>query len=671
MHKTSLGIKIPYNRFADVQKHLNNVEAIDYFFAKQFTDILFNRFINNTNNSETINIANHQYECLFHLLIALSVSLREGHSCLPLNVVAEQRFGYCCDAFGVVSHQGFQFPSFIHLHELLCLLNIDESQEHGVVFHQEKLYLRRYYNFEQQVIEFLHSHQSNAKNNKKHLVADNLALIETTTSSDTNEIMACLALLFPNQSNSDTALIDWQKIAVANALNKSFSIIAGGPGTGKTYTVTKLLAAIIMLNKAPALTISLVAPTGKAAQRLCESINQAKDGFKALLPEEVLAKIPTETKTIHRLLGVIPNSPNFRHHQENKLNIDVLLIDEVSMVDLPLMARVFRALPAHCQVILLGDAQQLPSVAAGSVLSDLTPFHQAQYSPDNKKFLEKVTGITNLPINKKCPVDHLTYLTHSRRFDGKGAIGILSQLVIAGDSEQSWQLLQSAINSGNPQLTFIEQTQEFSSQASWFNHLIDEYYQPIRAAESVEQAFHLLSKFRFLSATRQGETGVETINNLVESRLLPELSHLINHRSHNKSHSKNSLYHGKPIMINENDYSLGLYNGDIGLIWQNDKGHLMAFFEQQNGQLTQILPSRLPQFETVYAMTIHKTQGSEFNHVALILPTNTDNQLLTRELLYTGITRAKEQITLQSKKSVWYQGVESRVARFSGININQ
>ena len=614
MNKTSFDFKPPYHRFVDLQKQLSNVEAIDYFFAKQFSDILLNINAKNVDSSENINITNQQYQLLFHLLVALSVSLREGHSCLPLNAIAEKRFGYCCDTLGIISHQGFQFPSLSTLNELLNLLSISESHEHGVVFQQEKLYLRRYYNFEQQVIEFLDNHQKISRNDNTYLKAEDLDSAKIT------DIMSCLTTLFPENINDDADTIDWQKIAVANALNKSFSIIAGGPGTGKTYTVTKLLAAIIMLNKASPLTISLVAPTGKAAQRLSESINQAKAGFKSLLPENILAAIPTETKTIHRLLGVIPNNPNFRHHQDNLLNVDVLLIDEVSMVDLPLMARIFRALPAHCQVILLGDAQQLPSVAAGSVLADLTPFPQAQYSYSNKAFLEKVTGIAKLPASKKQPVDHLTYLTHSRRFDGEGAIGVLSQFVIAGESDQSWQLLQSALNDTNPQLKFIEQTEVSASNETWFDNIIEKYYQPLRKAQSIEQAFNLFSKFRFLSATRQGESGVESINNLVESRLFPELfSHVANRSVNNRNNKdKNKLYHGKPIMINKNDYSLGLYNGDIGLIWKNEKGHLMAFFEQQSGQLKQILPSRLPQFETVYAMTIHKTQGSEFQRLVMI-----------------------------------------------------
>ncbi|GAA6206486.1 exodeoxyribonuclease V subunit alpha [Thalassotalea sp. SU-HH00458] len=657
MNNPETTVYLPYCRFIDLQKQIYDVEAIDYFLAKQFTELLISRLVKTQTTVE--NKTDKQCcDVLFHLLLALSVSLRQGHSCLPINKIAQQRLGYHCDNTGVVSHQGFQFPELAYLNELLVGLNIGEQQEQGIVFHHNNLYLRRYFLFEQQIIAFLAQHQS---------LSDQEHLPQST------DIIACLDLLFPDENNEPANQIDWQKVAVANALNKSFSIIAGGPGTGKTYTVTKLLAAIILLKTPQSLNISLVAPTGKAAQRLSESINQAKAGFSALLPEHVLASIPTETKTIHRLLGVIPNSPNFRHHQDNLLNIDVLLIDEVSMVDLPLMARIFRALPKHCQVILLGDAQQLPSVAAGSVLSDLTPNKQAQFSASNRQYLEKVTGIANLPVSKRYPADHLTYLTHSRRFDGKGGIGVLAQLVISGDSEQSWQLLQAAKKGSQSQLMFVDECNFSTLKDNWFNDMVEQYYRPLSQATSIEQAFHLLSTFRFLAATRQGDTGVETINLLIESTLFPSLFSFSSVSRSNTRHyvkPQNTLYHAKPIMINENDYSLGLYNGDIGMIWKNEKGHLMAYFEQQNGQYKQILPSRLPQFETVYAMTIHKTQGSEFEHVALLLPTNTDNQLLTRELLYTGITRAKAKITIQSNKAVWYQGVESQVSRYSGIQLH-
>jgi len=650
--KLSVSLKHVYQRFSEAQQQLADIEAIDYFFAKQFTELLVAE--PNSCGETRDTLANSRL--LFHVLLCLNVSLREGHSCLPIEKIANQQFGFSCDESGIVSHQGFHFPTLAVLQAVLQQLAIHFTDNQGIVFVDNKLYLRRYYLFEQQVIDFIQQKNQSSE-------------IKTISADEVDAISAVISQIFPDlstdtQENTETDEVDWQKIAVANALNKSFSIIAGGPGTGKTYTVTKLLAALLMLKKQEELTIALVAPTGKAAQRLSESISQAVHGFKGLINDDVLAKIPSNAQTLHRLLGVIPNNPNFRHNQSNQLAIDVLLIDEVSMVDLPLMSRVLRALPTHCKVILLGDADQLPSVAAGSILADFTPINQAQFSATNSHYLAQVTGTTALPISKKHPLDHLTYLTKSRRFDGQGGIGLIATAVIKGDSEHSWQLLQQAKNNLVPQLMWLD-----GSQVQGLAKLVEQYYRPLMSAHSIEHAFELLAKFRLLSATRKGDSGVERLNYWVEQILLSEPNAAKELSIAMPTIIKHNLYHAKPIMITENDYSLGLYNGDIGLIWRNEAGHLMAVFEQENGNYLAILPSRLPQYESVYAMTIHKTQGSEFEHVAMILPTKADNQLLTRQLLYTGITRAKKQLTITSKKSVWFEGVDSKVARHSGISL--
>jgi exodeoxyribonuclease V alpha subunit len=468
-------------------------------------------------------------------------------------------------------------------------------------------------------------------------------------------------------------------VAVANAINKKFSIIAGGPGTGKTYTVTKLLAALVMLNSSSSLNekpnadlkIALVAPTGKAAQRLSESVTNALQGFTGQISATVLSKIPQEAQTLHRLLGVIPNSVNFRHHQDNLLNIDVLLIDEVSMVDLALMVRVFRALPSHCQIILLGDADQLPSVAAGSVLNDLAPKPHRGYSPENHQYLSQVSQCVNLPQWKKSPkssgltlaADHVVFLDKSRRFDGEGGIGKIASHVINGRFSESWQLLteklvidnnhQDVLQSGDT-LCLLE-----GKASSWLAAFVSEYYAPIFAQKTVSAAFKQLQKFRILCATRVGEQGVESLNEQVQNILIKR----------GDINAFETRYCGQPIMINVNNYSLGLYNGDIGLLWKNELGHLMAVFEQANNEYKWVNPARLPQHETVYAMTIHKTQGSEFEHVVMVLPEQSDNKLLSRELMYTAITRAKQKLSIATLANVWRQGVTTKTTRYSGIDL--
>ncbi len=746
-----------YSHFNQVKEVIQGVEAIDYFFAKEMLSALTPSIKCQSHIEETADLAADstpvisRQRNLYHVFLALNASLRAGHSCLPLSEIADQHWGKgfaslkkannvnqvskdthqgsealtsekdqdkAQEHTQELSHAGFIFAPLIQLQTMLSELNIKSSDQQLLVLQNDKLYLRRYFKFEQDLGQ-----------------AINERLLQKCQ-YDNDSITRCIGKLFPNDlaqvetQEAESLEIDWQKIAVANAINKNFSVIAGGPGTGKTYTVTKLLAALLMLEQTglkqsglaetvqaeeaqqklqgtPALNIALVAPTGKAAQRLSESIVNAVSGFHGLIDDKILAEIPTQAQTLHRLLGVLPNSPNFRHHEDNRLSYDIVLIDEVSMVDLPLMTRVFRALKDTAKVILLGDADQLPSVAAGSVLADIAPRPHSGFSRENEQYLTQVCQLspeqlsTNfLPnrqanhkaeqsnIDKRVHVDYLTFLVKSRRFDGEGGIGLIANSVIQGDVKRSWQLLSDSLTQVVGQLTLAQ-----GDLSTWLAPLVKQYYQPIESCSTVAEAFALLSQFRVLCATRQGDFGVERLNEVIKSYL----------GKNNAPYQQNqhALYHGQPIMINENDYRLGLYNGDIGIIWrvvdQEGKAHLMACFEDAASQsialddsepaqqaIRHILPSRLPQFESVYAMTIHKTQGSEFSHVAMVISATQSEQqslqqgsqqrgskLLSRELLYTGITRAKKQLTIAANQRVWQQGVTGQVKRHSGLDLDQ
>ncbi len=654
-----------YNSFSQAQNALSGIEAIDYFFSTEIITAL--KVTNDATSKLLTELSSEQESILIHIFMALSASLRAGHTCLPLSAIAQQHWAEAFDEQGQLSHQGFIFPEQAALRDLITLLNISANENKPVVFENKCLYIRRYYAFEQALI-----------NDIKDRLSERLPTSPETITSVINQ-------LFPVVENE--AAIDWQKIAVANAMNKNFTVIAGGPGTGKTYTVTKLLAALIMLNKIKSgstheerfeqtLEIALVAPTGKAAQRLSESIINAIAGFKELINDQVLDAIPTQAKTIHRLLGVIPNSPNFRHDQNNLLSCDILLIDEVSMVDLPMMTRIFRALKSDTKIILLGDADQLPSVAVGSVLADIAPRPHSGYSLANLQFLAQVCTLDEQQFKSSfIPTDHysdhLSFLVTSRRFDGEGGIGKLATEVINGKSKQSWQLLHAAHQDKGNQLTLVD-----GDLHSWLSPLVKEYYQGISRCNNIEDAFVLLAKFRILCVTRQGEFGVDAINHWVKEQLAVNTAQSWGQTQDN--------YHGMPIMISENDYRLGLFNGDIGLLWHvssnsDDNGsqrsdHLMAFFEQPKTTMGEtryktLLPSRLPKYDSVYAMTIHKTQGSEFSHVAMLLPKQSNNLLLSRELIYTGITRAKTQLTIASNQHTWQQGVVNVVKRYSSLKI--
>ncbi len=678
-----------YSSFNQAASHLVGLMAVDYFFAKEISQsITFTAPDTSASACFSEKLQSEQQQW-FHLLIALSASLREGHSCLPLLEVAGKRLfsdGTNLDHSSSVNAHisqatkehvtGFLFSDIQSLRALLAQLPLTEteSEQQPIVLSHGRLYLRRYYQFEQELKQVVATRRMISS----QVTADNAH----NGPIDVEQVKNIIAALFPDlatQHEAGNSEIDWQAVAVANAMNKDFAIIAGGPGTGKTYTVTKLLAALVMLasddvneqvseeNSLPR--IALVAPTGKAAQRLSESITDAVKGFRGKIDDKVLDRIPEQAQTIHRLLGVIPEQVNFRHHQENLLAIDILLIDEVSMVDLPMMTRIFRALPASTKVILLGDADQLPSVAVGSVLADFAPRPHPGYSVDNYHYLAQVTGYQTLTQDSESfnddgqysNADCVTFLMKSRRFDGEGAIGRMANYVIKGQHQESWQLLQqSEAASNDKQLTLLSGDIE-----TWLTPLVEQYYLPLSQCDNIAEAFALLAKFRILSSTRKGPQGVEKLNALVIDILRDKGA-----IATNRFDSNYVLYPSQPIMISENDYRLGVFNGDVGLLWRNSQGHLMAVFENAQGDYDWILPSRLPKFDTVYAMTIHKTQGSEFNHVAMVLPEQKDNKLLSRELLYTGITRAKQQLSIASNQQVWQTGVSQQVKRHSGLAID-
>lgn len=657
-------------QFHQCQAVIKGVLPIDYFLAKQiisFCYITDQQSNNEQSENKDFNANNKQIsDVVFHLLILLSMSLREGHTCVPLTHIANLSFGLARSVNEEsrknnenveITHNGFTFPSLHELINIINATNFAHSDEHPIVLAGNALYLRRYYLFEQ------------ALQIQLRRMSQNSAL-----TFNTEQVKNCLHNLFLDAQPCAPNEIDWQKVAVANALNRNFSVIAGGPGTGKTYTVTKLLAALIQLTNQlntqnqsiQPLKIALVAPTGKAAQRLSESIVQAVEGFSSLISADVLAQIPTQAQTIHRLLGVIPNQADFRHHAKKQLAIDVLLIDEVSMVDLPLMTRLLAALPTSTRVIMLGDADQLPSVEVGSVLADIAMQPHPGFSANNQNFLVQVTGYENIPLNSELSADHCVFLTKSRRFDGEGGIGLLAQAVIQGNVTLSWQhlnnpALHNALTYIKPELR-TEQVQKSMaiSSSRWLDGLIKQYYAPIFNLNTISEAFTQLSKFRVLCATRKGEQGVEALNKYVEDYLF----------NHNLIPLNQGLYQGKPIMISTNHYGLGLYNGDIGIAWRDEAGHLRVGFEKSNNEYLWVLPSRLPEYETVYAMTIHKTQGSEFSHVAMALPQNSDSKLLSRELLYTGITRAKNHLSLIADEQVLNQGIKNQVQRYSGLSLS-
>ncbi len=651
-------------------------------------DLAFARFLN-----DVLEESEQEVEPLLLLLAALtSYQTGRGHVCIELTRLLQSPQHVL--AFSIEKDESLLLPNLIRPERLLENVTLAECQrvlnnaavsngemQTPLVLNEQRLYLRRLWLCEQRI----------AKGICQRLTPVALSREEQTV------LASSLELLFPDRSE-----LDYQKLACAMMLRRRFGVITGGPGTGKTTTVVKLLAALQTLaGSARPFRIRLAAPTGKAAARLNESIRQAVQGLPlAGLPVNVPQdQIPTRVTTLHRLLGSRPDTRRFRYNRDHPLLLDVLVIDEASMVDVSLMSAVFEALPPEARLILLGDKDQLASVDAGAILGELcNQAQQGHYLQETSDALAVMTGQI-LPLELIDSQGHeldqsIAMLRKSYRFTEDSGIGWLARLVNAGESrsaafndfynlhypdivwlnnlksretpEQIRKRLDTHIISGSPDefqsagrfrpvgyayyLELMQNTPESHERSDW-----DEF------AHRILEAFN---QFQVLCALRQGEWGVEGLNERIAQVLLHKRLIL----------KTQGWYAGRPVLITSNDYNLNLMNGDIGITFrvpwgENGQPVLRVAFpdHEDTSAIRWISPSRLQQLETVFAMTVHKSQGSEFSHVCLILP-DQPSPVVTRELIYTGITRAKHRFSLiTGDANVFYSGVRQKTIRLSGL----
>ena len=489
-------------------------------------------------------------------------------------------------------------------------------------------------------------------------------------------IKALLDKLF-ERAPGDTEL-DWQKIACAIAARSTVSIITGGPGTGKTYTVARLLALVHALAPDPnRVRFALAAPSGKAAVRLKQSIDQALQGLIDGVGDDIdvvglIAGLPT-SRTLHSLLGADPATRSVRHHANNPLEVDVLVVDEASMVNLEMMADLLEALPPTAMLVLLGDKDQLSSVEAGAVLGDLCEGAQfGQFEQATADYVLQACGESLPPemVTGGAPLAQCTImLRKSRRFGG--AIGRLALAVNADQADRAHTILREPDGgevmwndrarlgdipdfavAGRPgaeggYATYLKLVGAGPGSAGDAAH--------IAWVKSVLGAF---DTFRMLCAVRQGEWGVEGVNAAIEGRLVREGLVV----------RSGEWYAGRPVMVTQNDYNIGVFNGDVGIALPDASaaGRLRVYF-QSGDKVSSVLPTRLPHIETAYAMTVHKVQGSEFAHTALVLPAK-QSAVVVRELIYTGITRARQRFTLLTPDAQQFvDGVRRQTRRASGL----
>jgi exodeoxyribonuclease V alpha subunit len=510
------------------------------------------------------------------------------------------------------------------------------------VLYNQRLYLQRYFTYESQILERIKSFVQT----EKALEQERLDVLKSQSA-----LLASFQADYDLNALPEEEKVDWQMVAVLQSVLHNFSIVTGGPGTGKTTTVAKILVVLLTLN--PDCKIALCAPTGKAAMRMAESLKNTnlplEDSIKTVLKK-------LSPNTIHRLLRYVPNSINFKHNKSNPLPYDVVVVDEASMLDVALFAKLLEAIGDNTRLILLGDKNQLASVEAGSLFGDLCRAQDSNlffasesvqtinsFIPEKERHLQqRHIGQSTHPL-----FAHVVELQKSHRFSSSSGIGKLSKAIIQNDEVA----LQEFIATGYAGIERIDNKDHVGFEA-----FIEGYADYIKEKD-VATALDKFNQLRVLCAVREGAQGLYSLNKAIESYLSKK--NLISPNS--------DYYENRPIIITKNYPDLKLFNGDIGLVRKDDQGNLRAWFEDSDKNIRSVMPAYIAHAETVFAMTIHKSQGSEYPKVLVVLPETSGGQLLTRELLYTAVTRAKISLVLQCSSVQMLSTCAQGVSRTSAI----
>lgn len=506
----------------------------------------------------------------------------------------------------------------------------DDPRRTPLVLEGERLYLDRYWGYQQRLVKQVHER-----------------IRHGPTDIDEGWLATTLTRLFPLREDEK----ELQKKAAEMAYRSRFTIITGGPGTGKTTTIKRLMALLIEdadRRGEPPPRVVLMAPTGKASARMKESIQAQDPNVPLEASDEVVAAFPKGASTIHRALGWTPrHRTRFKRNTESPLAADVVIVDEASMVDQAMMTKVFEAVPPHARLILLGDADQLKSIESGAVLGDL------------------VEGLAPLGTG-------VVKLEYAHRFGEDSGVGALSRAINNKDLKAVRAYLEQRATERSDgddtyeELTWLALTEQDSRQklkqliTRALKGRVVEEMGPFRAAvvqKDWATALKALDSFRVLAAHRNGPLGVKGLNKTIEGWLA-------NHKTQGFS-IKDEHYVGRPVLITKNDKEQDLYNGDVGFIGTNDEGQPVGIFPEGDG-VRQVPVARLPPHETVYAMTIHKSQGSQFDHALVALPIE-PSRIVTRELLYTAVTRAAKEVTIIGSEASLEAGVTQKVSRSSGL----
>lgn len=491
---------------------------------------------------------------------------------------------------------------------------------------------------------------------------------------------------------------DRQARAAALALLRSLLLVTGGPGTGKTTTIARLLALLVVqahIDGAPPPRIVLAAPTGRAAERMAESLRAAVAALRALPPggpaaglvhdasgpgvahdgfdPALLDALPTTASTLHRLLGTIPDSPRFRHDSDNPLPYDVVVIDEASMVDLPLMCKLVEAVPDGARLILLGDPDQLPSVEAGDVLAGIvTAAGAGDGLPAGaaERLAPLLGEAAGVPVASGGLAGHRVHLQRGYRQAGAFELAPLAAAVRDGDADGALALLRGGGLAG---VAFHEDLLDPLDPREATREMLLAHWRALAATDDPADALALAGRLRLLTALRDGPQGARGLNERIEEALAGR-------------QRGSGYFHGRLLMISQNSYRHRLFNGDIGICLRDGNGALVAWFvesaaddaggnpggadDRRDGtarpRVRAFHPAALPAHESAFAMTVHKAQGSEFDSVWLQLPRQ-DGRGLSRELVYTALTRARRELHLCASEAVLRGALARHAVRVSGL----
>lgn len=458
------------------------------------------------------------------------------------------------------------------------------------------------------------------------------------------------ALLFPQARGT----VDHQARAAGVTLCHPLALVTGGPGTGKTTTIARLLLLLVAqaaaLGQAPP-RVALAAPTGRAAERMAESLRLALQRLQAQGVDAALCEaLPTAGTTLHRLLGVIADSPMFRHTADNPLQYDVIVVDEASMIDLPLMAKLVEAISEGTRLILLGDPDQLPSVEAGDVLSAILQASgdgEGTQEDDARALQPLLAAQTLLPVAPPRPfAGRRVQLLQGYRQSDALQLAPLAQAVRHGDSLQALQLLRSGALAG------VHFHEDESDALRGGGAVLLDHWRALAAASDPAMALQQAGRLRVLTAVREGPQGARGLNSRIETLLAGPAA---------------GYFPGRLLLVTENSYRHRLFNGDIGICLRDGQGTLLAWFPGDTAQAPRAFhPAALPAHESAFAMTVHKAQGSEFDEVWLQLPRQ-DSRVLSRELLYTGLTRARQRLHVAAAETVLRAALGRHASRTGGL----